>query len=67
MEHPSRCVYIAFDCVILWSQEQSQLASMDHMGSANLANLAAMEQSRMLANTLAQNHDPKFQVYKRGQ
>lgn len=35
------------------------------MGGVNIANLAAMEQSRMLANTLAQNNDPKFQVYKR--
>lgn len=28
-----------------------------------MSNFAAMEQTRMLANTLAQNADPKFQVY----
>jgi hypothetical protein len=33
------------------------------MRGANISNLAAMEQTRMLANTLAQNDDPKFQVY----
>ena len=27
-----------------------------------MPNFAAMEQTRMLANTLAQNGDPKFQV-----
>jgi len=27
-----------------------------------MSNFAAMEQTRMLANTLAQNGDPKFQV-----
>lgn len=37
---------------------------MGHMRDANLANLAAMEQSRMLAQTLGQNRDPKFQVYE---
>ncbi|KAM6579120.1 hypothetical protein CsatA_002894 [Cannabis sativa] len=47
-----------------FEQEQSQLTSMDHMGGVNVANLAAMEQSRMLANTLAQNNDPKFQNSK---
>jgi peroxin-5 len=31
-------------------------------GGMNMANLAAMEQSRMLAQTLASNNDPKFQV-----
>ena len=45
---------------ILW-QHQSQMA-MGQMGGANMANLAAMEQSRMLAQTLASNNDPKFQV-----
>lgn len=35
---------------------------MGHVGGVNVASLAAMEQSRMLANTLAQNNDPKFQV-----
>ena len=36
--------------------------AMGQMGGANTANLAAMEQSRMLAQTLASNNDPKFQV-----
>ncbi|XP_062191624.1 peroxisome biogenesis protein 5-like isoform X5 [Phragmites australis] len=43
-----------------FEQHQSQMA-MGHMGGANMANLAAMEQSRMLAQTLASNNDPKFQ------
>ena len=42
---------------------QSQLSSVDQMQGMNMPNLAAMEQTRMLANTLAQNDDPKFQVY----
>ncbi|KAL5577730.1 hypothetical protein UlMin_019429 [Ulmus minor] len=46
-----------------FEQEQSQLTSMDHRG-VNLASLAAMEQTRMLAHTLAQNNDPKFQNSK---
>lgn len=33
------------------------------MRGANSSNLAAMEQTRMLAQTLAQNEDPKFQVF----
>lgn len=33
------------------------------MGGVNVPNLAAMEQTRMLAHTLAQNEDPKFQVH----
>lgn len=41
---------------------QSQLTLVDQMRGANISNLA-MEQTRMLANTLAQNDDPKFQVY----
>ncbi|XP_062113588.1 uncharacterized protein LOC133824652 isoform X2 [Humulus lupulus] len=45
-------------------REQSQLMSMDHVRGVNVANLADMEQSRMLANTLAQNNDPKFHVCK---
>lgn len=32
------------------------------MRGANTPNLAAMEQTRMLAHTLARNNDPKFQV-----
>lgn len=42
---------------------QSQLSSVDQMHGMNMSNYAAMEQTRMLANTLAQNADPKFQVY----
>ncbi|KAL6661216.1 hypothetical protein ACP70R_000600 [Stipagrostis hirtigluma subsp. patula] len=42
-----------------FEQHQSQMA-MGPMG-ANMANLAATEQSRMLAQTLASNNDPKFQ------
>lgn len=48
---------------LCWFQEQSQLMSADHMRGGNMASLAAMEQTRMLANTLAQNEDPKFQVF----
>lgn len=44
------------------SQHQSQMA-MGQMGGANMANLAAMQQSRMLAETLSSNNDPKFQVF----
>lgn len=33
------------------------------MRGANISNLAAMEQTQMLARTLAQNNDPKFQVH----
>lgn len=32
------------------------------MRATGVPNLAAMEQTRMLAHTLAQNNDPKFQV-----
>ncbi|KAL6200529.1 hypothetical protein ACLB2K_030310 [Fragaria x ananassa] len=44
-----------------FEQEQSQMMSADHMRGGNMASLAAMEQTRMLANTLAQNEEPKFQ------
>nr|CAB3481340.1 unnamed protein product [Digitaria exilis] len=44
-----------------FEQHQSQMAR-GQMGGANMANLAAMEQSRMLAQTLASNNDPKFQL-----
>ncbi|KAG8047689.1 hypothetical protein GUJ93_ZPchr0008g11969 [Zizania palustris] len=44
-----------------FEQHQSQMAVM---GGSNMANLAAMEQSRMLAQTLASNNDPKFQNSK---
>ncbi|KAM7460241.1 hypothetical protein LguiA_035810 [Lonicera macranthoides] len=41
--------------------EQSQITTLDQMRGANIPSLAAMEQTRMLAHTLAQNGDPKFQ------
>ncbi|KAK2439841.1 putative UDP-N-acetylglucosamine--peptide N-acetylglucosaminyltransferase SPINDLY [Trifolium repens] len=44
--------------------EHSQLSSVDQMRGMNMSNIAAMEQTRMLANTLAQNADPKFQNSK---
>ncbi|KAL0399025.1 UNVERIFIED_CONTAM: Peroxisome biogenesis protein 5 [Sesamum radiatum] len=45
-------------------KEQSQLASIGQMRGSNMPNLAAMEQTRLLAHTLAQNNDPKFQNSK---
>lgn len=39
------------------------MTSVEHMRGVNIPSLAAMEQTRMLANTLSQNDDPKFQVY----
>ncbi|KAE9598347.1 putative tetratricopeptide-like helical domain, peroxisomal targeting signal 1 receptor family [Lupinus albus] len=42
--------------------EHSQLSSVDQMRGMNMSNLAAMEQTRMLANTLG--GDPKFQNSK---
>lgn len=47
-----------------FEHEHSQLASIDHMRATGVPNLAAMEQTRMLAHTLAQNNDPKFQNSK---
>ncbi|KAG9143930.1 hypothetical protein Leryth_016124 [Lithospermum erythrorhizon] len=51
-----------------WASEfergQNQLVAMNQMGGVNVPNLALMEQTRMLANTLAQNNDPKFQNSK---
>ncbi|KAL7248952.1 hypothetical protein ACSBR1_011178 [Camellia fascicularis] len=47
-----------------FEHEQSQITSLNPMGGANISNLAAMEQTRMLAHTLAQNNDPKFQNSK---
>lgn len=44
--------------------EHSQLSSVNQMQGMNMSNFAAMEQTRMLANTLAQNADPKFQNSK---
>ncbi|PIA58280.1 hypothetical protein AQUCO_00500307v1 [Aquilegia coerulea] len=47
-----------------FEQEQSQMTSMGLSRGVNIPNLAAMEQTRMLAHTLAQNEDPKFQNSK---
>ncbi|CAN6450566.1 unnamed protein product [Victoria cruziana] len=45
--------------------EQEQLmASQSQLTGASMSHLAAMEQSRMLAQTLAQNEDPRFQNSK---
>ncbi|KAK9134093.1 hypothetical protein Scep_013621 [Stephania cephalantha] len=44
-----------------FQQEQSQMTSMNQINSANMA---AMEQTRMLAHTLSQNNNPKFQNSK---
>ncbi|KAH0459479.1 hypothetical protein IEQ34_012293 [Dendrobium chrysotoxum] len=45
-----------------FEQEQAQMASAGQLVGSNLSNIAAMEQTRMLAHTLAQNNDPKFQL-----
>ncbi|XP_038972790.1 peroxisome biogenesis protein 5-like [Phoenix dactylifera] len=47
-----------------FEKEQSQMASVGQIRGGNMSNTAAMEQSRMLAHTLAQNTDPKFQNSK---
>ncbi|KAK3013345.1 hypothetical protein RJ639_008338 [Escallonia herrerae] len=47
-----------------FEHEQSQITTIDQMRGANIPSLAAMEQTRMLAHTLAQNNDPKFQNSK---
>ncbi|KAK2639947.1 hypothetical protein Ddye_027742 [Dipteronia dyeriana] len=47
-----------------FEKEQSQLTSVDQMRGVNMPNFEAMEQTRMLAHTLAQNNDPKFQNSK---
>ncbi|RWR95088.1 peroxisome biogenesis protein 5 [Cinnamomum micranthum f. kanehirae] len=47
-----------------FEQEQNQMMATGQMRGANISNLAAMEQTRMLAQTLAQNEDPKFQNSK---
>ncbi|KAK9269668.1 hypothetical protein L1049_001446 [Liquidambar formosana] len=47
-----------------FEQEQSQMTSINQMRGTNISSLAAMEQTRMLAHTLAQNDDPKFQNSK---
>ncbi|CAI9283299.1 unnamed protein product [Lactuca saligna] len=50
--------------IVINFQEQMQMMSMDQMAGANIPSLAAMEQTRMLAHTLAQNTNPKFQNCK---
>nr|XP_043605936.1 peroxisome biogenesis protein 5 [Erigeron canadensis] len=47
-----------------FEHEQAQMTSVDRMAGANIPSLAAMEQTRMLAHTLAQNNNPKFQNSK---
>ncbi|XP_007020291.2 PREDICTED: peroxisome biogenesis protein 5 isoform X1 [Theobroma cacao] len=47
-----------------FEQEQAQLTLVDQMRGGNIVNLAAIEQTRMLAHTLSQNDDPKFQNSK---
>lgn len=44
-----------------FEKEQTQMTSLGQIGGPNLSNIAAMEQTRMLAHTLSQNADPKFQ------
>ncbi|KAK6934707.1 hypothetical protein RJ641_034862 [Dillenia turbinata] len=44
-----------------FEREQSQMALSDQMRGADISNFATMEQTQMLAHTLAQNYDPKFQ------
>lgn len=44
-----------------FEREQTQMTSANQ---ANISSLAAVEQTRMLAHTLAQNDDPKFQNSK---
>lgn len=38
------------------------MTAAGQMAGPNIPSLAAMEQTRMLAHTLAQNNNPKFQV-----
>ncbi|GAB2210413.1 hypothetical protein Drorol1_Dr00015679 [Drosera rotundifolia] len=47
-----------------FEHEQDQATSFNQFQGVPFSNLAAMEQSRMLADTLAQNNDPKFQNSK---
>ncbi|XP_052486652.1 peroxisome biogenesis protein 5 isoform X2 [Gossypium raimondii] len=47
-----------------FEQEQAQLTSVDQMRGGNIESLAAIQQTRMLAHTLSQNSDPKFQNSK---
>ncbi|KAK2639949.1 hypothetical protein Ddye_027744 [Dipteronia dyeriana] len=45
-----------------FEKEKAQLTSVDQMRGVNMPNFEAMEQTRMLAHTLDQNNDPKFQL-----
>ncbi|EPS66664.1 peroxisomal targeting signal 1 receptor [Genlisea aurea] len=47
-----------------FEHEQNQISMVDHMQASKYSKLAAMEQTRMLAHTLSQNNDPKFQNSK---
>ncbi|XP_042497602.1 peroxisome biogenesis protein 5-like [Macadamia integrifolia] len=47
-----------------FEQEQYQITSVGKMRSENISSMAAIEQTHMLAHTLAQNEDPKFQNSK---
>ncbi|XP_057831950.1 peroxisome biogenesis protein 5 [Cryptomeria japonica] len=47
-----------------FNQEQSQMDSIAPLRNGNFSNSAALEQTRMLAHTLSQNADPKFQNSK---
>lgn len=47
-----------------FEHEQAQMTSVDRLAGANIPSLAAMQQTRMLAHTLAQNSNPKFQNSK---
>ncbi|KAL5729687.1 Peroxisomal membrane signal receptor PTS1 [Ranunculus cassubicifolius] len=47
-----------------FDQGQSQMTSTAQIRGSNVPNVAAMEHTRMLAHTLAQNDDPKFQNSK---
>ncbi|CAA6670143.1 unnamed protein product [Spirodela intermedia] len=47
-----------------FEQEQLQMTSVGQMDRAQMLNIEAMEQTRMLAHTLAQNSDPKIQNSK---
>ncbi|CAM8984924.1 unnamed protein product [Rhodiola kirilowii] len=44
-----------------FEQEQNQISLMNPMMARNAPNLAAMQQTRMLAETMSRNNDPKFQ------
>ncbi|CAM8985331.1 unnamed protein product [Rhodiola kirilowii] len=47
-----------------FEQEQNQISLMNPMMAGNAPNLAAMQQTRMLAETMSRNNDPKFQNSK---